>query len=167
MSAVPRTPPCLHAPLCEVSPAAGMPHQCQHPAAHVSIHSLADIGQLLTTIDQPHLHTRHAKVMQNADDNGRGKSKKDRDLKVAAKRGVHAFWAVLTRWVATTKASLTAGFMWGTRSAVVARMARASSRNGGFCPVSSAIEDPTMLHCTSACNAKRTLWSISSSQHQS
>ncbi len=61
------------------------------------------------------------------------------------------FCAPLTRCVATTKASLTPGRMCGRRSPVDARTARASSRKGGFWPCSSAMEEPTMLHCRSAC----------------
>ena len=67
----------------------------------------------------------------------------------------HTFWADLTLGVATTKASLTAGLMWGTGCPVARLIARASSRNAGFCPDSSAIDDPMMLHCRLACKSHR------------
>ncbi len=61
------------------------------------------------------------------------------------------FWADLTLGVATTKASLTAGLMWGTGCPLARLIARASRRKAGFCPDSSAMEDPRMLHCRIAC----------------
>ena len=67
----------------------------------------------------------------------------------------HTFWADLTLGVATTKATLTAGLMWGTGCPVARLIARASSRNAGFCPDSSAIDDPIMLHCRLACKTQR------------